>query len=210
MKSASGIFQNIIEDDIFLGLNRIDRWMGNDTIKKETVGGHSHDVTIIVRTLVEEIFPIRAYKEKLEVTTDATMHDFDEVFSGDITHKVKYNKINGNNIKDAIEIFCDASLREYFGGEEKSARMFLESTTDKNQYSHDLIKVADWLSMAIFSKKEVEMGNKKFKSILGHCIQSLNSACDTSKKSLLCKEFNFVLDLAMLDEIKNLDWYREL
>lgn len=207
----TNLFQSIISDNIFLGLNQIDRWDRKRTIKVETVGGHSHDVTIIVRALVEEIFPTNAYEQKLEIVTDASMHDFDEVFSGDLNHDVKYNDINGDEIRRVLSEFCNARLRQYFSDNtNKSSVMFLKSTTDKSQYSKDLIKVADWISMAIFCKREISLGNTTFKDTFSHCIRSLNVACDKSIESLneLYKNSNDFeyIDTQALQDIKDLIW----
>lgn len=204
------LFQSIISDNIFLGLNQIDRWDRKRTIKTETVGGHSHDVTIIIRALVEEIFPIQASYFKLEIVTDASMHDFDEVFSGDLNHDVKYNEINGEDIRRVLSEFCNEKMKRYFSKQTKSSIMFLKSTTSKNQYSKDLIKVADWMSMAIFCKREISLGNTTFTDTFKHCISSLYNACDVSMNSLNNLQENSndleYIDLQVLQDVKDLIW----
>lgn len=200
----SNFIQTIIQDSVFLGQNNIDRWDRKDTIKNETVGGHVHDVTLMVRALIEEIFPQSAYQIKLEILTDAATHDFEEVFSGDLNHDVKYNLINGERIREVLKEFCDARLKQYFSGDTKSARMFLKSTTEQSKYSKHLIKVADWLSMAIFCQKEINMGNHLFNSTLAKCIEKLLLACDTAQASL--EELGMELDYSVFKLIINIDW----
>ena len=204
------LFQTIISDNIFLGLNEIDRWDRKRTIKNETVGGHTLDVTMMVRTAVEEILPHYAYKEKLEITTDATGHDFDENFSGDVNHDVKYNEINGAEIRKALKVFCETRCKQYFNLPTKSHHMWIQSTTNKSEYSHDLIKVFDWISMGVFCKREIALGNSTFNKTFDYCKSSLIKACDKSEESMrkMCEDRNYTIDsdFSLYNQIKNLNW----
>lgn len=201
------LFENILFDENFDQLNNMIRWNGMHRIKDETVAHHSFLVTWFSRILVEEIFDREAYDQKLAVMTYAAFHDFDEMFTGDINHNVKYNKHNGKQIRQELDSFVDNSIENLFGTETKSNTLFRENFSMKHKYVKLIVKVADWLSMAFYIKKEMELGNVILKNKYQYCIHNLNLVVDE------CIDYyqdnSFMLDtkdLGVLFDLKTINW----
>lgn len=172
------IFQNIFEDPDFDNLNNLSRWNGLSRIKEETVAHHSFIVTWFSRILAEEIFQCDYYdKIKLEIVTYAMFHDFDEIFSGDITHNVKYNSFNGEVLRKELDKYVSNMTREKFKEDTLTNEMFNKYLCKSiSSYAKKIVKLSDWLSMLFYLKKEISLGNKNLFVQYDYCIEKIKES----------------------------------
>lgn len=166
------IFEKIFNDPDFDQLNNLSRWNGLSRLKEETVAHHSFMVAWFTRILVEELFKKDLGLEdlKFEATTYALFHDFDEIFSGDIAHNVKYNKHNGSKIREAVDEFVRFKIEDKFNENDDVDKMFKKYLNkDIDPICKNIVKVSDWLSMFFYLKKEVSLGNRNLMSQYEYC-----------------------------------------
>ena len=199
------LIERLLRDELFDRLNNTVRWNGMSRIKDETVGSHSYLVTLYSRFLAEEIF--KESESKLLAITYALLHDFDEVFTGDVLHYVKYNPMNGSLIREALDQFINHEIENEFNQDTKSDRL-LQSTLLKQfpVYITKIVKLADWLSMYFYLKKELDLGNTNANKHILYCV-------DKTKLSILevIKALNEGLqpeeyEIDVLLELKNMDY----
>jgi 5'-deoxynucleotidase YfbR-like HD superfamily hydrolase len=198
------IFEEIFSDPQYDQLNNLVRWNGLNRNNNESVAHHSFIVAWFSRLIVEELLPIGFEAFKLEVTTYAIFHDFDEMFSGDITHDVKYNDFNGAEIKRMIDDFCTHSTKQKYDGSTPSSRILRENLLGEIEPSvKSIVKLADWLSMAYYVKKEINLGNKDLFEQYDYCSVQIRNNC-TKCFMLMTKEFDGVFNSKVINEISNL------
>lgn len=195
------IIERFLEDELFDRLSHTVRWNGMNRIKDETVGTHSYLVTLYSRFLAEEIF--KDDKNKLSITTYAILHDFDEIFTGDVLHYVKYNEINGEIIRDALDYLIEFQIREKFSGSKNSDYLMCKTLLKEfPTYISKIVKVADWLSMYFYLKKEKELGNKAVLKQLDYCVQKLKLACQDAINDMSSKLQPEQFDFEILWQLK--------
>ncbi len=171
------IFEEIMIDEDFDALNNLVRWNGKKRVKDESVAHHSFLVTWFSRILGESIF--KDADIKLMITTYAIFHDFDEVFTGDILHPFKYNEINGSKIRKLIKEFCDYKINEKFKDDDPTDKLFRKYLLGEvPAYVKKIVKVADWLSMAFYVRKEIRLGNTDWEDDYKTCLVRLQMALD--------------------------------
>lgn len=200
------IFEQIFKDPDYDQLNNIVRWNGLNRIKDESVAHHSFIVSWFSRIIVENLFPVGNYEMKLEVTTYAIFHDFDEMFSGDIVHSVKYNSFNGDKMRKLLDEYCNARTKEKFSGDsatDKLFRTYLDSG-NINKTSKMIVKLADWLSMLFYIKKEIQLGNAGLFDQFTYCKEAMNKCVEDLHDRLDRIEPNW--DNAILMEIKSINF----
>lgn len=166
------IIDKIFQDKDFDALNQTTRWNGKRVIKTESVAEHTNMVALFARFLAEEIYEGSSkYASKcLEIVTLALFHDLDEIFSGDVSHSLKYNKMNGVMIKNEIEKYVEFSLKNKFSTSSKSDQLVLNVLGgNQSQESHLIVKIADWLSMCYFLEREKSLGNSNILETLNYC-----------------------------------------
>lgn len=209
-KNANAIYRMLF-DSAFDTLNNLKRWNGLNIIKDETVSQHSYIVTILSRILGEKLFISNRRSEYiLEVVTAAMFHDFDEIFTGDITHNVKYNPVNGKEFRDVLNVFVDEKIQENFNNSEF---YFIKNSLEKepwNELIHKIVKIADWMSMFFFLKKEMYLGNLSLLEQYHYCVDNIIEKSYELKNLVeLNDDFNQnhpfdlrdELDLTILDDI---------
>ena len=198
------IFDEIFSDPDYDQLNNLVRWNGLNRNNNESVAHHSFIVAWFARIIVEELLPRGEEPFKLAVTTYAIFHDFDEMFSGDITHEVKYNSYNGAKIKELIDDFCVHMTKQKFDGSTPSSfmlRNYLLGQIPPEVKS--IVKLADWLSMAFYVKKEIKLGNKDLYEQYDYCSVQIRKAC-TNCFVAMKDTFRTDFKSQILDEISNL------
>ena len=177
------MFDKIFTDRDFDQLNNMVRWNGLNRIKDESVAHHSFIVTWFSRIIVEELLGDKNDSFKLEVITYALFHDFDEMFSGDIIHGVKYNEFNGKEIKKSIDEYCNFKVINKFAEQNSSNNLIKKNMTGfVSKSAKSIVKLSDWLSMCFYLKKEIALGNKGLYDHYFYCAEKVNHA------SLICKE----------------------
>jgi 5'-deoxynucleotidase YfbR-like HD superfamily hydrolase len=199
------IFEKFLHDPEFDQLNNMVRWNGMNRIKDETVAHHSYIVTWFSRVLAEEIFDCDSIK--LKIISYALFHDFDEMFTGDILHPLKYNKFNGTNIKQSIDDYLDFKINEKFSSDNNTDKMFRNLLMkDFPDYVSKIVKLADWLSMYFYINKEMQLGNKSITEQRRYCIESILKACEDCVVSLSSEENDFKVNIEIITNIKKLNF----
>ena len=198
------IFEQFLNDEDFDQLNNMVRWNGMNRIKDETVAHHSFMVAWFSRVLAEEIF----YEDtiKLKITEYGLFHDFDEMFTGDVLHPLKYNEFNGVEIRNSIDEFLEYKINKKFSSNSKTDKMF-QSVMNKDfpDFVSKIVKVADWLSMYFYIKKERQLGNKGVEKSREYCIKSTIHACDLAIESINNqKDYNS--NINVLEQIKQISY----
>lgn len=170
-------FNEILFDKEFDQLNNMVRWNGINRIKDESVAHHSFLVTWFTRLMAEEIFSDE--KPKLIATTYAIFHDFDEMFTSDILHTVKYNKHNGNSFRKELDKFSVYKINEKFPCGTTDTNNMLNQYligVDIQKYIVKLVKLADWLSMRFYLQKEMDLGNRSVLTLKRYCEENIEIA----------------------------------
>ena len=181
------IIEKIFHDPDFDQLNNMVRWNGHNRIKDETVAHHSYFVALVSRLMSEEIFKnstAHSFNDlKLRIVTYAMLHDFDEIFTGDISHNVKYGTSSGTTLRDLLDKIVVEKSELKFNKDKKSEILLFENIAEPiDSIIKKLVKVADWLSMLFYLKKEFSLGNKSMLKEIDYCIERLRFSCvDLSK-----------------------------
>ena len=165
-------------------LDNIIQWQERDVFNKESVSQHSFKVSVFTRVLLEDIFGTNSrydiLKFKLDCLTHALFHDWDEaIFLRDVSHSTKYNKFNGEEVRAAIDHYVAHEFVEEFvpeDGENDSYKMLNEAVVEPNKTVKKVVKVADWLALLYFCRRELALGNENFNLTYDYCKQGLLKA----------------------------------
>jgi 5'-deoxynucleotidase YfbR-like HD superfamily hydrolase len=200
------IFRKFLNDPEFDQINNMVRWNGVSRIKDETVAHHSYIVAWLSRVIAEEMFDDDSIK--LKIVSFALFHDFDEMFTGDVLNPFKYNSFNGVEIRNCIDEFLNYKIKNKFNSQSNSDKMFRELLLkDFPDYVSKIVKVSDWFSMYFYLVKEIKLGNKGVDKQREFCIQSIKIACDDCIETIKKLDLGFKVNLDVLEEIKNLNFY---
>ena len=157
-------------------LDNIHQWSERDSIIKESVSQHSFKVSAIAVYLLEKIdsdingfvsigFRWNSYRYK--VLSYAILHDFDEaIFGRDVSHIVKYNSFNGDDIRKAIDEYVNHILDKEFSG----------LIPDLPPVVRRFVKLCDWLALLTFCKRNKKMGAKSYDAEETYCINKITEA----------------------------------
>ena len=197
-------------------LDNIIQWLEKDTIKKESVATHSFKVSVFCRVLLEDIFgnntdDAKILKFKLDCVTFALLHDWDEaLICRDISHEIKYNEWNGEELRALLDKLSSHYALQEFGplNENDSCDMIIENIVNPGDLVHAVVKICDWLAMEYFLIREMRLGNKQFKNTSDYCIEN---ACKQIRivEQMFEKRFekytyNFDNLYDLIKELKNL------
>lgn len=174
MSSLSGRYSTVKQIEImkkFLSkinsLDRIHQWEERDSVIRESVSQHSFKVSAIAIYILNDIIDKNPFLEddckfakfKYDSASYAVLHDFDEAIIGrDISHAVKYNSFNGDEIRDALNKFVAHNIK----GEYKFT---LKPTADVNLF----VKLCDLIALSTFIKRNKNMGVKTFDNEESYC-----------------------------------------
>lgn len=182
-------------------LDRIHQWEERDSVIMESVSQHSFKVSAIAVYLLNEITSSVAFKVqcndrcrfsdfKYRCLSYAVLHDFDEAIIGrDISHVVKYNSFNGDEIRHALDKFVEHNLTEKFG--------FVSEQPDKSVKC--FVKLCDWIALLTFIQRNKDMGVKTFDSEQVYCYDNIEKKREEVIKMLkeefgIDYEFKFRID----------------
>jgi 5'-deoxynucleotidase YfbR-like HD superfamily hydrolase len=181
-------------------LDNIRQWEEKDSVIKETVSQHSFKVAAIANYLLQKIQIKSEYihkdvKHSLEfqsfshdVLSYAIMHDFDEsIINRDLPHPVKYNKYNGDKIREIINDYVNHEIEQTFG----------DININVSDCVKSFVKLCDWLALMTFVKRNINMGVQTFDGDYQYCIHKTNEKIDEISKFVKEK---YEVDL-------NLDWF---
>lgn len=162
-------------------LDNIIQWQEKDVFKHESVAGHSYKVSVFVRILLEDIFgnssDVNVLQYKLNCVTHALFHDWDEsLILRDLSHELKYNKFNGDKIREVIDEFVDHAVFVEFGNETDTAKMLNENIGSVDPGVKLLVKYCDWLALLFFCKRELDLHNDALQVNYDYCLKSIHTA----------------------------------
>ena len=166
-------------------LDKIMQWEDKETVRSESVSTHSYKTTVFCSVLLDDVFPGFDNPEwntlKVKCMNRALFHDWDETFiSRDISHEVKYNKYNGECIRDTLDKYARAAAAEDFGLKSViGSSMFLDKAADFGVYS--IVKLCDWMAMSYFIKREQSLGNTSLNDVIPMMVTNMQRCCESVK-----------------------------
>lgn len=160
-----------------VSLDNIRQWEEHDSLVTESVSQHSFKVAAIAAYLLDEIEQNLLVKDvewwsfKARTLQHAILHDFDESILGrDISHVLKYNKLNGDKIRKELDKYVIAKVSEmgltHLVANFKSTLMEL--------MIFNFVKMCDWVALRTFINRNEQMGNKSFKEEHKYCYDNTN------------------------------------
>lgn len=193
------IFERIFNDDDFDRINNMVRWNGWRRINDESVGHHTFIVVWFTRLLCQEIWGNSNNELTLEIVTKAIFHDFDEMFTGDILHTVKHNHENADKIRELLDKYVVSASERKFSADTASGVLMNDNIMlVSRSVTKSVVKLADWLSMLYYLKREIDMGNKDLRRVHRYCNEKLSQYCDESIDPIL----KFEGDTTIIKQIK--------
>lgn len=162
-----------------VSLDNIKQWEERDSVIKESVSQHSFKVSAICVYLLEKIASINKMKADSsyqwlvfanKCMKYAILHDFDESILGrDISHVVKYNSYNGEQIRGILNDFVDNKLKEL------DLTFVREDDVDVKVF----VKLCDWISMLTFIMRNKNAGSTSFERERAYCQESISKSIET-------------------------------
>ena len=183
-----------------VSLDNVHQWAERDSVIKESVSQHSFKVATFAIYVFERI---EAENEQLKksmryilfrsmVVNYAVLHDFDEAILGrDISHVVKYNRHNGENIRKELDDYVDYEIRHL-------GLQFIND--DITPEVKSFVKMCDWFAMLSFIYRNKAMGVTTFENELLYCRNKVDIAINVVQ-GFLSKEFEIDTS-ALVEEIK--------
>lgn len=152
-------------------LDNIRQWEERDSIIKESVSQHSFKVSAVAVYLLKKLEDCAKDSNEIadfydnydffssRVLSYAIMHDFDEAILGrDISHKVKYNDYNGDEIRECIDDFVANKSGKF--------KCFVEKPSEEVKL---FVKLCDWIALLTFITRNENMGCKTFANEKEYC-----------------------------------------
>lgn len=174
-------------------LDNIRQWEEKDSIVKESVSQHSFKVAAIANYFLSIL---RSYMTDDRMFYDfirfsnsalsyAIMHDFDEaIFGRDVSHVVKYNEFNGDDIRAAINSYVDNVSKSDF------AHIMIEPEWSVKRF----VKMCDWLALITFVMRNQNLGAKSFSNEYVYCYNKIAESVREVEEILLSR-FKIKIDL---------------
>lgn len=189
-------------------LRRLDntiQWQEKDTLASESVSSHSFKVAVFARLLLEDLFgkclSTKINDFKLNVITAALFHDFDEaILMRDISHELKYNRYNGNKIREVLNNYVSHVVEKDFTSRlvieenqhksfyQDSAKMLSSAVLCEDEAVKTFVKYCDWLALLFYCKREIDLNNQNFKSIIKYC-EEMTLDAGSKLRNVLAKTF---------------------
>jgi 5'-deoxynucleotidase YfbR-like HD superfamily hydrolase len=180
------IFDKYIKTEYLRRIDHTHRFQGSPIIQSETISSHSWWHTFFARILPTKIFNVQnicVFEEPngvinliararlqyfmnllLEITSYSIFHDLPEIFSGDISHEVKYNEFNGEEICKALKDFEDSMMLKHFSDESEILK--LSNHAQLPPFEKKILKICDWLSLVKQLENEYSLGNRNLGKVL--------------------------------------------
>lgn len=181
-------------------LDNIKQWEERDSVIKETVSQHSFKVSAICVYILEDIARKSGLKGDcdwnefcLKCVEYSILHDFDEAILGrDISHVVKYNRHNGEKIREQLDDFVEYQTKE-LGLE------FLNTSVDSDIKL--FVKMCDWFAMLTFIARNEKMGVSSFNNEREYCMDKASESVEVVKFMLDNKFREHKLDLSIFNNL---------
>ena len=167
------MIKKVFETEHFDNFSNIKRWNTKVTSRVENLAEHTHFVSLFSMFLSDML---QDEKSKLELLQYSILHDADELFTGDIGHELKYNKLNGKAIRDLIDDFVVDYVSQNFG--DKQCSIFTSVLIGQTDFRvKKIVKLADWLSMVFFLNRQIKISNELINEY-NYCIDSTINHCE--------------------------------
>jgi len=208
----------IFNGDYLKRLDNIKQWQEMDVFKEESVSQHSYKVSIFGRILLEDIFgfnnkDVEVLSFKLDCIDAFAFHDWDEaLILRDMSHETKYNKFNGEEIRNALNNLSRHKAIEEFGEDDgndcgnwsATANMVVGNITRIGDDVKVFCKLADWLALVFYMNRERSLGNKSLNAQWERGREGLEQAIKNVRDMLMRKFENHNLNFSELNNlIKN-------
>ena len=180
-----GDLVKLFDHDYLARLDNIKQWLEYDRHQQESVSQHSYKVSVFTMCLLDYLWPgggdnntVAAFK--YQTLKMALMHDFDEaILRRDITHELKYNAYNGSELRNVLDEFVAHQVADEFGDDSVVSKT-LSKDAPYYDVAHAIVKVADWMALMYFLKRELAMGNRSWPlNLLPYCKESYRKAVST-------------------------------
>lgn len=180
-----GDLVKLFNRDYLARLDNIKQWLEYDRHQQESVSQHSYKVSVFTMCLLDYLWPgggdnntVAAFK--YQTLKMALMHDFDEaILRRDITHELKYNAYNGSELRNVLDEFVAHQVADEFGDDSVVSKT-LSKDAPYYDVAHAIVKVADWMALLYFLKRELAMGNRSWPlNLLPYCKESYRKAVST-------------------------------
>jgi len=190
--------KDLIFDCEISRMDTIKRWDLNQIIKEETITSHSYWVTFFANVLAEAL--TKETELKLLIIRYAIIHDFEEIFSGDINHIVKRNKFNGEELTRLLNLFTDYEMKNKFKHSE-SKKIFIDLFDNEFGKKNEsmvkkIVKLCDWISFFRFLLNEYKLGNRTLVNELKYCSKNIIDTCRFLQNKLQDESVYVVIDIS--------------
>lgn len=190
MKELEAIFNR----DYLARLDNIKQWLEYDRHQQESVSQHSFKVSVFTMSLLDYIWPTvddgrHTLAIKYRTLKMALLHDFDEaILRRDITHEVKYNDFNGDDIRRVLNKYVDHQMRVELDPVREGSEILdtLDENTPSYELCHAVVKVGDWMALLYFLNREIALGNTGWPAELKpYCVSNFEVAVARLHEALL-------------------------
>ena len=156
------------------GLAQVKRYHSTPLHQHENVAEHTFYVVSIANALCALLEEKGKSVNKLEVMEKALVHDFEEMYSGDILQPFKYSD---PQMKELIDKLGEKLIDKAFEGLPLKLAVHYKSIwTDYHHGSKmedNIVKIADRLSLIAYCLEQIKLGNTFMTDILNNGLKTL-------------------------------------
>lgn len=183
-----GDLTKLFNRDYLARLDNIKQWLEYDRHQQESVSQHSFKVSVFAMSLLDYFWPTlddgrHTLAIKYRTLKMALLHDFDEaILRRDITHEVKYNDFNGDDIRRVLDKYVNHQMQVELDSTQEGSEILntLDENTPFYELCHAVVKVADWMALLYFLNRELSMGNRSWPlNLLPYCNDNFRKAVTT-------------------------------
>jgi len=184
------MIEKIYNGSYLTRLDNIIQWQERDVFQRESVSQHSYKVSIFCKVMFDECFKTEDFevlKFKNAVLSHALFHDWDEaLILRDISHVTKYNEYNGDKIREVINDLANHLAYESFvqNSNSRAGKQIYNAISLPSTAVYAFVKLADWMALAFFVRREISMGNRNFEYEEKYMKTHLFNASKTLKEEL--------------------------
>lgn len=193
-----GDLKRVFNADYISRLDNIKQWLERDRIQQESVTQHSFKVSVFANCILDELWPdekadLKIMKFKYQTLKMAMYHDFDEaILCRDISHELKYNGYNGEQIRQALDDYVNHVFRVWDNDNDSNIAKLILKKVPNYQLMHAIVKVADWFALLFFLCREAEISHASWvKNHITYCNEGCQKAITNLFFMLKVEGFDF-------------------
>jgi len=150
-------------------LSCIERFNNTPRLSSENVAEHSYYVTFLAMLIGDYLGERGVGLDKEKLMRMATLHDLEEIISGDI---IKILKSGGFKEElDKLNVKSMEFLTNILGKEGKIYFDLWHEAKEKETLEAKVVDLIDMVACVIYSIKEIHLGNKYFREILSFAVE---------------------------------------